>query len=285
MNYSEFLDLVVRLLTRNAPANSVLTAAALGGLLHQAAPEVKLKKFGKSSLLDVLRDLEASGHIRLTQTTKGALAVTPTGSVETVSAPQIESFNPLRKAIWEGFVFTAPAGRRYMHRLSGIIRAGLDMAPTPADEWIELTPLSSDVQRQWAIDFLSQIDPEKLKATRQQVSNSPWHPQQFAKVMREEDESAARSWNRYRSSKVSAVVQHWLSENNIPTEFAFQQHGQILIDGTSEPKELGLIQAKSRDETKQLILRALAEMPLERLLEIPIPAGILLSALLSGKAH
>lgn len=286
MNYTEFLDLVVQLIIKNTkPGSGLITAAELGGLLRQAAPDVGWKQFGKRTLLEVLQDLNASGRVELTETDKGALAARSTGKTVVGDALPIETFNPLRKAIWEAFVLVAPAGRRFIHRTNSSIRAGLDVAPTPADEWIEITPISSTIQKQWAGEFLATQSEERFLEARQQLDSSVWHAQQFGNALRLEDVSASRAWNRYRSSRVSAEVQRWLTEKSLPIEWAFQQHASALLAGVAESRELPSTLASSQEETKRIILAALAELPIERLLEIPIPAGILMTALSTAKAR
>lgn len=285
MDYPEFLDLVVQLIRKNPkPDNGIITAAALGGLLQIAAPDVNWKMFGKRSLLEVLQDLAANGRVNLTKTDKGALAVALTDQAVKVATPQTATFNPLRKAIWEAFVLTAPTGRRFIHRTNGSVRAGLDVAPTPADEWIEITPISSSTQMEWAREFLATQPEDQLGAARQLFSSGDWTAQQFGTLLREADESAARSWNLYRSSRVSAEVQKWFTGESLPNEWAFQQQTPAVQAGQSHSREF-LIDSLSKEETKRIILAALADLPVENLLEIPIPAGILLTAITTAKAR
>lgn len=269
MNYTEFLDLAVQIISKNLnPQNKMITGALLGELLRQAAPDVSWKKFGKRSLFAVLEDLKSDGRIEFSNTDKGALAVLPTAQAVRANAPQVETYNPLRKAMWEAFVLLAPVGRRFIHQATGTIRAGLELAPAPADEWKEISPIGADNQKQWASEFLSQQDSARFANSRQLLATSLWNAPAFARSLKDENESAFKDWNRYRSSLVSSEVQRWLLDNNLPVEWAFQQHNSQLNVSAGDPGDTAPDIFLSQDNMRRVILAALAELPLEKLLKI-----------------
>ncbi|PAA16484.1 hypothetical protein [Pseudomonas fragi] len=285
MNYAEFLDFVVQIISKNLnPQSEMMTGALLGELMQQAAPDVSWKKFGKRSLFAVLEDLEADGRIEVVKTDKGALAVRPTAGASKSSGRQLETYNPLRKAMWEAFVLVAPAGRRFIHQKNGTLRAGLEIAPAPADEWIEITPISSEMQKAWAADFLSRQALEQFTKARQLVDSQNWSAPSFAGLIKEESESVFREWNKYRSSLVSSEVQRWLLDSNLPVDWAFQRNDSRLETSSVERVTPGAVVTASEENTKAVILAALAQLPIDQLLLIPIPAGILLAALSAAKA-
>lgn len=282
MTYEEYLDLVVQIASKNLkPGNRTITAAALGALLRAASPELDWKSFGKRTLSELLADPQLTGRLSVTETDKGALAVCPVASATSASdAPAVEIFNPLRKAVWDAFVLGFPSGRRFMHRHSGQVRVALDIAPAPADDWVEIHPVAVDKQREWARDFASNLQ-EQLPAS---LTDGPWHPQPFAEALRQKDESTARQWNRFRSSKVSTLVKDWLAQNALPPELAFQRsYRQEVADEVTAAKEAPLV--GEAEDVRRAVLAALSSLPLEKLLEIPIPAGVLLSALSKAKSR
>lgn len=285
MDYAQYLDLVNATARKNLKPGAVsITAAALGALLRQSAPEITFKTFGKRSLLEVLNDLEVKGQIRLEDTPKGALAVTPCSQPERTVEPA--KFNPVKKPVWEAFVLAVPAGRRFMQRRTGAIRAGLDEAPSPVDEWVEIKPVPASTQKSWAEQFVATLSADMYRQARDSLKGQSWHVQDFTKALKEEDEQVARNWNRIRSGKISSLIKDWLVDNNLPIELGFQteaptphaEHGQPVIDGAGS---IGL----PPEEMRRVILAALATLPLERLLEIPVPAGSLLAALPKAKAR
>lgn len=282
MNYEEYLDLVVQVATTNLkPGNSQITAAALGTLLHQASPECDWKTFGKRSLLELLREPWFNGKLEISETDKGALAVTPT-TPEASAGPQlIEKFNPLRKAMWEAFVLTSPSGRRFVNRNDGSVRSGLEIAPTPADDWVEIRPISTESQYEWAREFAANHTPP-LEAPPQAQN---WNPHAFNAQLKQVDEVLAQQWNRFRSARVSLAVKQWITENSLPVEWAFQKSLPSHKIKPLFPRE-DIQQAElSPDETRRVIISALSSLPLEQLLEIPIPARLILAALPKSKTR
>lgn len=287
MTFEEYLDLVVQTVTKNIkPGARAITAAALGVLLKQASPDTDWKTFGIRTLGELLSDPKIRPRLEIVYTDKEALAVAPTGAAHVEDGQAVEVFNPLRKSVWEAFVLGAPSGRRFMHRLNGAIRLGLDIAPAPADEWIEVTPVSVAEQREWARSFLGGSNDDRFNEAHGSLDSDDWHPYAFAQNLRREDESAMRQWNRFRSAKVSARVQEWLAQHALPSELGFQGSIQKRVEPHAKPTVArDVVPYDAGEETRQAILAAIASLPLDKLLEFPIPAGVLLSALSKTKTR
>lgn len=135
MELSEYLNEVVRIVRANLqPVNRWVTAAALGTLLRNAYPNVNWKEFGYRSLFELLSDPQLAASLKIIKTDKGALAVALTDEHALSATQHVETYNPLRKIIWEVFTLPSPPGRRFMNRLNGSVRIGLDAAPSPADD-------------------------------------------------------------------------------------------------------------------------------------------------------
>ncbi len=286
MTFEEYLDIVVQTVEKNAhPGNRTVTAAALGNLLRQAVPEENWKAFGKRTLHELLADPKLEGRLSIVSTDKGALAVSLLAATSPSDAPAIETFNPLRKSIWEAFVLAAPAGRRFMNRRSGAIRVALDLAPTPADEWVEIRPIEMEAQREWARAFIQGAEGQRFPDAEQTLEAESWHPHPFFQALRVADEAAARQWNKFRSAKVSSVVKDWLTQHALRLEFGFQVARVEREEGVEATQPQDLLPSFDPEETRRAILLAVASLPLEKLLEIPIPASLLLSALSKAKAR
>lgn len=280
MNYTQYLEFVLQTVMGNLKLGKPqLTAAALGTLLHQSSPDVTWKSFGKRSLAELLDDPWFEGKLDKSLTEKGALAVIPVGHQATTSNHAIERFNPLRKAMWEAFVVVSPYGRRFVNRTNGTIRFGLDVAPAPADDWVEIHPIGNDVQLEWAREFSD----AHAKGLGQEPDSQNWTPHTFGAMLKQENEPLAALWNRFRSSRVSQVVQQWLNENALPPECAFQKRPTVTkfesLNSSGSDFQIEL----SPEETRQVLVAALSSLPLEKLLDIPIPPRLIFAALSKSK--
>ena len=282
MNYENYLDLVVQTIVKNQkPDSNCLTSAALGGLLRQACPEENWKTFGKRALSEILTDLEYQGRLSITKTDKDALAVTLGNTAALPTVASIEKFNPLRKSIWDAFVLMKPEGRRFMHRRNGTVRVALDIAPPPADDWVEIFAIGTEKQKEWAHAFIA--DGYGSEAAEQTLSDANWNPHLFVQTLRQSDENIARLWNRYRTAKVSSVVKDWLVQHTLVLELAFQSNIPNVVANSSSAETGSQIPANDTEDVRHAILTALSTLPLDKLLEIPIPAGAMLSALSNAK--
>lgn len=290
MDLSAYVEEVIRIVSSTTqPGSDCVTAAALGMHLRKAHPTVDWKSFGFKSLSELLADPSLSNTLKLVKTVKGALAVTLVSKNFQVLTPHVETYNPLRKAVWEAFTLPSPPGRRFFNRLTGSVRIGLDVAPTPADDWVELEQIGLPEQKQWAESFID----EQLKDTstaddaRGLVHQPSWRPHLFGQELEKLSDGQMRQWNLYRSARVSAYVKKWLTDQNLPINWAFQS--SLSIPTPSQPDAIPLPLPQdvlhSPEETKRVILAALGQMSVEQLLEIPIPSRLVLSALSSLKTR
>lgn len=288
MELSEYLHEVVRIVKTNLhPVNRWVTAAALGTLLRNAYPNTNWKKFGFKSLVELLNDPQLASLLKIVKTDKEALAVALTDDERALSSTQhVETYNPLRKIIWEVFTLPSPPGRRFMNRLNGSVRIGLDAAPSPADEWVEIEKIGLAEQKRWAETFVDERadDASFVDAAKGMIASPSWHPHQFGHELDRIGDGLMRHWNRYRTSRVSSFVKQWLSDQNLPIEWAFQTKSAFA----SGIPELGMDTSEAQstpEETKKLILTALSLMSVEQLLDIPIPSRFIIAALSSTKAR
>ncbi|KKA06221.1 hypothetical protein VP02_18905 [Pseudomonas ogarae] len=234
-----------------------------------------------------MNDPQLAASLKIVKTDKGALAVALTDDEGALSSTQhVETYNPLRKIIWEVFTLPSPPGRRFMNRLNGSVRIGLDAAPSPADEWVEVEKIGLAEQKRWAESFVDERadEPGFVDVVKGMIASPSWHPHQFGHELDRMSDGLMRQWNRYRTSRVSGFVKQWLSEQNLPIEWAFQTKSAFAAGAPELGMESGEAQS-SPEETKKLILAALSLMSVEQLLDIPIPSRFILAALSSTKAR
>lgn len=297
MNYSQYLDRVVQLIRLNHKSGQSLTAAVLGSFISSAITEATFKDFDKRHLRDVLADLAADNRIVITTTEKGALAVQPLAEGGQPRAAESSSASartiPLKKPVWEAFVFPVPAGKRFGHRHSALIRTGLVESPSPAEDWVEISQINNDVQYTWALDFVASEVNEHVADVDAALRVPLWNPVVFAQVLRGLNPSLAKRWNSYRSKMASMHVRTWLTQVGLPDSWAFEPLARPAVTkkdadvssaaGSTESATSGL--SNSDTDARQIILAALAQLPLSKLLELPIPAGVMLDAIASRSSR
>lgn len=272
MTYEQYCDLILRTIRANLkPGTLGMTAAAAGQLVRLAAPDLTWKSFSKTSMSQILKELEGQGKIKLTSTPKGALEIQlAAGQGSAAAVAPARTHNPLHKPVWEAFVLSRPVGRRFMHRHSGLIRSGLENSPVPMDEWIEIPTIDASEQSQWAREF-ALAEGESLKQSLMiWLAANTWQQIGFSKHLQSIDESASRRWNQVRSARVSSVVQAWLDRHSLPPELAFiaSASGQAIGHAA-----LPVPHSLEEEDARRTILRLLEALPLRDLLELRIPAG------------
>lgn len=278
--YQNYLSLVVQTVVENIkPGSNYITAATLGNLLLEKSPKETWKDFGKSSLSELILDIQnTTGKLKLTKTEKGALAVSPEDGLMVLPSTASKT-NLLKKTIWDAFVLLEPKGKRFMNCYSGVICVALNSTPEPICNWVEIPQIELKTQQKWAQEFVSNILVGSESVIEQLVGDN-WHPQIFVKRLKELDASLAHLWNKFRTQKVLFIVQEWIIQHSISENLVYQKSANSNeIKTESSPKWLKKNQFSDTEYTRQIILSALSTLPLEKLLEIPLPAGILLSVL------
>lgn len=279
MSIDEYIQFAVQLLANSVvPGKTFVTAAEFGAKLRAAVAEENWSTHGYRSLTEFLRSLEGRGHVELITTSKGAMAVMLKGSHPPPQTPSSDAYNPLRKPVWLSFTMATPAGGRYLNRRSGHVRFGLQTAPTPLDEWVEITPVQDTEQLAWARSFADEAGLADKPAIIDALARSKWYLD-FPTALEGESRALRHRWNQLRTAKVSAIAKEWAVTNDVDLGLVFQVG---LAQGTQRAKPEAVVDASKPplgDRRREWILAALATLPLERLLEIPLPAGALLDAI------
>ena len=276
MDLDSYIAQVQQLILTNIdPRRGHLTVASLGERLSRANLEASWEDFQFRSFLRFIEELQRRGLIRLLQTDKKAWAVAPTDLSSLPASVAQKSYNPLRKAVWAAFVFSSPTGRRFLHRATGAIRLGLEVSPTPIDEWVEIRPIADTEQKAWAREF-ADAHVSKDEHVSLALEGQDWH-KSFPVALSEHSSFKLRiEWNRCRSLKVSSAVETWGLRNSVPLELLFVSPE---IDSLPQPARSGSsLGCLSDQEARQCILSALANLTTEQLLAIPLPSSVLLEA-------
>jgi hypothetical protein len=253
------------------PAGS-MTAARAGLLLKNYLPNA-LANAGFEKFSDLLRELENNGSIRTGLDSKRVLVIW--FPEKSVTEPP---FRPLRDDIWRAFIARRPEGGRYLSRETGELRLGLSSPPTLSQHWIQLIPLSEEVQKRWAVDYLAQeglIDSEINHA----IAMEPWYFH-FGVALENAGSNIARGWKRWRSEQVTVHVIDWCIANGVDPKTVFEnsQVAHFSSPKQSTESHRSVLNAPEKDH-RGIILRALAMMPTDDLLKLPIPSRYVFDAI------
>ena len=267
---------VIRENFRPNDSSGGMVAATVASFVRQTVRDEQTK-FGFLKFKDVLLALQQRGLIKIGENSKGALAIwlpgcsAPAGSVIGASnpVPVSPAFRPLRSEVWHAFVSDTPAGRRFLHRATGELRVGANAPLSPLDEWVEITPLDKDAEREQSRQFIQEKnllnDPNVSSAS----DSARWYvdvPDALARI----DDQLARAWRRARSNRVIAWVENWCDLNNVDRRLVFQQQPLRAASDRSDVEGTDL---------REPLLRAIQRMSTDQLLDLAIPARHLIAAI------
>jgi len=270
INDSQYVDLVVQIVqSTTSSGRDYITAAALGETLKRSVSDQSWRDFGYRTLSELLRSPPVEARLELFKTDKGALAVRPLQASVATGPAASREYNSLKQPIWGAFVMATPAGRRFLNRRTGAVRAGLQDPPVPLDEWAEITPISTETQKGWAREFLSLATFEVSEDMRAALHLPSWN-HAFTTALGPH----ASEWKRYRSYKVAENANEWASTSGVSHDDVFQSRAE----GPVASAALRVAQRPPSDD-REVILAALATLPIEKLRDISLPAGVIVDAM------
>ncbi|MBU0717526.1 MAG: hypothetical protein KJ749_04695 [Planctomycetes bacterium] len=283
MDQQQFLETVVHLVESNYPRDPRrgLKAAEVGLLVHRALPDLDWNSLGFSKLSDVLDVLEDREIIQTGPDDKRALTVwlrdregagipatprafPPRGEI--VGAVTI--FRPLRNDVWTAFVAALPQGRRFLRQSDGVVRMGLDDAPQPEQEWVEIEPIAEDRQKEWAVEFLRESRLDKYPELALALDAPDWY-RVFPEKLRADARVEPSRWNRLRSNRILQRVREWAEQKKVSPEVIFSPACARTLPAR-------LVSRPDEHDLKRRLLDAVGQMTVNELLEVRIPARYVL---------
>lgn len=149
---------------------------------------------------------------------------------------------------------------------------GLDEAPTPAEQWVEIKRVTEEMQKAWFCDFLAAKDLAGDSQLRDDLGHAMWFVR-VPKRLRALNPDFVKQWNWVRSEQVTKHVFNWCDENTLP---------RTLVLRSAQPAEPPPVPAATEPMTvniRENILAALNLMSTDELLSLPIPAKYLLATM------
>ena len=285
MDKSAYVTSAYEIIKSQSSTDELISASRVGLLLRGAHGGPRWEEHGFKALKYLLREMEVRGLLRFGETSHGALAIQLDDSKNPALDPAIVSSSNLgmsnqllRSEIWRAFVMEEPKGKRFLKMESGQVLTGLQESPSPIDDWIELIPISGEIQRSWAKQYLSEQKLVSNLAILDSLEPFDWY-RTFPAALGEHSPSLVSDWNRRRSNLVAQQVRQWCDEHNLRYEIAFRDriHKGHL---SSSPSLRGFNAEWDEESFRSIVVDALKCAPIDWLLDLPIPSKYIFRALM-----
>jgi len=280
-----------------AGVRSEMTRLTASGFSHEA--------LGYERFRDFLAAAEGSGRVLLTRPEPGSQAdieVSLPGEQLATRLPKSRVREvPLPGEVWKAFVSWSPGLRRVVERATGQVftfpAEGLALEPhsiaslrsrveaSPPGEFVDIEPIDRQLHEQWAGEFISEggLSSEAADVLRAALgSDKPLGA--FASAIRGfENENEA--WTAYRLRKVRQYISQWSAAREVrvsidspepSAERERRPHG-VMARPSREERLLPAADQPRAGDPRQIVIAAIEQMTLSELLELRIPARILLT--------
>ena len=230
-----------------------------------------LEHLEQADLVETFRN--EKGSLRVRATTKSIVApASRLDSTHVTPTAHAQRFRPLRSPIWFAFIAAlAEGGRRLLNRRDGTVWSDPGDPPGAQNDWVAVKPVDQDEQRDWAKQFL---DDAQIGEDRQELVGSLEPPdwfRRFPAALAGRGRSLVRDWNHRRSERIIGYVKDWAATNGVPDDVLFDEAPCVRQPRPTE-------RAPGARNLRESLLDAVAEMPTDALLELPIPARLVIRA-------
>lgn len=272
---------------RNAPVRPPVVKARLRELL----PTFSESTIGFTGFGDFLRAGEKAGVITLTPRAPDSLVTPPGVPVPTVSQtqsqPSCRPGRPIRLDLWRAFVHVGDYLRFYDPKADqayslpreapqqespsiAAIRAAFIAHP---DEFISITPISEETQREWASELVSSGESLGAPETRFAVLDAAVNYRDLLNLLTA-DSSLRMAWHTLRLSRTTSVILAWCQEHKLTLDI-FARPAKASPTSATSPRPLAGAELPDIQNLRVLLKDAIDQMPLKDLLSISIPLEFL----------
>lgn len=259
---------------RYSEAGRRTNGAQLANAIRERFPLMSWGQWGYTKLADAVREAEERGLVARNRAVQH-LEVQPPGLSEaalptTVAPTQDQAF--IRPEVWRAIVFVSSRQITFLERATGRLLAlpsedTLGVQKLMADpRYLRFDPIPSDQQRLWAKQFLAQH--AELDATGAQLDSPSWW-RSLSNWFQSQAPDVLRSWNQFRSTRVLDFLKSWCRVNGVSLHCLLSPVAVHAVPSSPQARH-------TSTAIRRAILAALAELPLEQLESIPIPARLLL---------
>ena len=278
-----FLSALVHTIQQLQAASGIdsVDVAYLGNTLLSAGH--RWAEHGFERLSEALERLEQAGLVETFRNEKGALRARAT--TPPIDAPALrpeathvmptahpQRFRPLRSPIWFAFIAPVPEGqRRLLSRRNGTVWGHPGEPPGAQNDWVAVKPVGQDDQRDWAKQFLDDVGIGEDRQELVQSLETPDWFRRFPAALEGRGRSLVRDWNHLRSERIIGYVKDWAATNGIPDSVLFDEAPCVRKGSPTE-------RAAGAGNLRDALLDAVAELPTDALLDLPIPARLVIRA-------
>jgi len=216
--------------------------------------------FGFATLKEVLKQLEHRGLVKTDYNDKHAYVVRPLKSAITRDLQAYpKETNWLRKDVWDAFICEMPAGPRFIDAKSGEVVMGQSKPPSTSEDWKPVDRLERNTQQEWAWDFLRNHNLSREQNLADAGCHGKWYID-FGGAVAEKERRLRSAWNRTRTDKTTEHVRRWCQEQGVREALLF-----VRPESRVHPEP------ETGTALRSTILRTLAKMKTEELLELRVP--------------
>lgn len=235
------------------------------------------EQVGLSRLSDAVRAAEERGLITRHRDVKH-LQLSPgpaTGLTKSLELTSTPPYKPqyIRPDIWRAFALFTPGQNNYLERTTNEIVSQPATAPSLTGDnddsrYILVEPIPLEEQRRWMREYVESKD--ALTIFDAPISDPQCYIR-FPEWIQRKSPELARDWRQFRTQYVVEFIKSWGSQHGVPTDDFFVRAGAHR-DAVGEVPELQFNDTVTRDA----IVAAIRDMPLEELERLTIPLRYIL---------
>ncbi len=181
-------------------------------------------------------------------------------------APE-STYQRLRPDLWRAFLDSVShVDLVYNPETDRVERSELTQATNP----VSIPRIDAETQQTWMREFSERYSAMSREILERLLAEPRWFDA-FPQYLKRSRPDLIRVWAQERLFRVRAALERWKSQSELEQLCIFDAPREIESETASRTEVQGALTKTEPNSVKQLLLRAIADMPLAELQELPIP--------------
>ena len=168
--------------------------------------------------------------------------------------------------MWKAFVFLPQTRAAFFDRLRNRVVTSCDDDESGTDRYVEIKAIAADEQKEWFRQFVSSSD--ELTPSDAPLDDEFWW-RACPAWLRDHNPSLEYQWRGFRADCVTRHIRQWADGHGIDSAAILAPATKTPASSSHKPSHSG--SHRPDDRTREAILSAIRDMPIEELENLSIP--------------
>ncbi|MHC4878727.1 MAG: hypothetical protein ACYTGL_19940 [Planctomycetota bacterium] len=251
-----------------------VSGAVIADAVRKEYPDVDLKgEFGDHWLATIATEAEHAGKVLRNRSVKHLELLPPGNSpvAPTSSEASAATRFYVQDDVWKAFVFLPQTKPAFFDKMRNRVVADCSDDESTENRFVEITAIPAETQKEWFHEFVA--GNPGLSQSDAPIDDPHWW-RSCPNWLRDHNPTLEYQWRGFRADRVTNHIRQWAETNGIAPAAILSPAQQRRGDSKARPRQP--IQERTDNRTRDAVLSAIRDMPIEELESLSIPLRYIL---------